>query len=122
MQIKSACNMKLIIVWVSDGRAHSHWLYMLQGQTLRQHLKQSSSTGFQKSRFFCLIMKQNHLRINSSTRSNNHLRSIDLFKSMIIENYRSKVCDVRSPPPSQSVSQSEIVRMQSECSQDGVKM
>ena len=52
MQIKSACNMKLIIVWVSDGRAHSHWLYMLQGQTLRQHLKQSSSTGFQKSRFF----------------------------------------------------------------------
>ena len=42
-----------------------------------------------RSIFLCAIVsnmpfKQDHLRMNNSTRSNNHLRSIDLFRSMII--------------------------------------
>ena len=31
-----------------------------------------------------VVIKQGHLRMNNSTGSNNHLRSIDLFRSMII--------------------------------------
>ena len=79
------------------------------------------------------VQKQYHLRMNNSTGSNNHLRSIDHFRSMIIGNNRSKVRDVNSHPP-QSVSQSvrksqkqseysqNVVRMQSECSQNEVRM
>ena len=34
--------------------------------------------------FLATLTKQDHLRMNDSTRSNNHLWSIDLFRSMII--------------------------------------
>ena len=48
-------------------------------------------------------IQQDHLRMNNSTRSNNHLWSIDLFRSMIISNNRSKVRDdpftTRPPGP-----------------------
>ena len=37
-------------------------------------------------------LEQDDLRMNNSARSNNHLSSIDLFRSMIILNNRSKVC------------------------------
>ena len=36
-------------------------------------------------------VEQDHLRMNNSTGSYNHLRSIDLFRSTIIENNRSKI-------------------------------
>ena len=44
-------------------------------------------------------IQQDHLRMNNSTRSNNHLWSIDLFRSMIISNNRSKVRDDLPPLP-----------------------
>ena len=52
-----------------------------------------------------------YLRINNSTGSNNHLRSIDLFRSMIISNDRSKIRDEQLPPLSvkQSVRNSQNV-------------
>ena len=39
------------------------------------------------------MTKQDHLRMNNSTGSNNHLQSIDLFRSMIIKKNKSKVRD-----------------------------
>ena len=42
--------------------------------------------------------KQDHLRMNNSTGSNNHLRSMDVCRSMIIQKNRSKV--VMTYPPS----------------------
>ena len=39
------------------------------------------------------MAKQDHLRMNNSTGSNNHLQSIDLFRSMIIKKNKSKVRD-----------------------------
>ena len=39
------------------------------------------------------IQEQDHLRMNVATDLKNHLRSIDLFRSMIIKKNKSKVCD-----------------------------
>ena len=40
---------------------------------------------FQNSHFIlAIIVKEDHLRMNNSTGSNNHLKSRDLFRSMII--------------------------------------
>ena len=39
------------------------------------------------------VKKQDHLRMNVAPDLNNHLRSIDLFRSMIIKKNRSKVRD-----------------------------
>ena len=39
------------------------------------------------------LNKQDHLRMNVAPDLNNHLRSIDLFRSMIIKKNRSKVHD-----------------------------
>ena len=39
------------------------------------------------------FMKQDHLRMNEVPDLNNHLWSIDLFRSMIIKKNRSKVRD-----------------------------
>ena len=76
--------------------------------------------------------KQDRLRMNDSTGSNSHLRSIDRFISMNIQNNRSKVRDVNLLPLSptcRTVNQSEIVRnsqnvvrMQSECRQNVVRV
>ena len=46
----------------------------------------------------CQQPKQDHLSMNNSTGSNNHLRSIDLFKSKIILNNLSKVRDDQPHP------------------------
>ena len=41
-------------------------------------------------------LKQDHLKMYNSTESNTPLRSIDLFRSMIIKKNRSKVRDSHS--------------------------
>ena len=48
-----------------------------KGRGRRKERKGKTDEGREKD-------KQDHLRMNKSTGSNNHLRSIDLFRSMII--------------------------------------
>ena len=49
-----------------------------------------------------LIRNQDHLRMNIAPDINNHLRSKDITRSMIIKNKSSQVCDYPPPLPSSS--------------------
>ena len=59
-----------------------------KGRGRRKERKRMADEGREKD-------EQDHLKMNNSTGSNNHLRTIDLFRPKIIQNNRSKVCDDR---------------------------
>ena len=71
--------------WVETAFERSSSVQRLRCLALKSHSHSTQSS-----------VKQDHLGMNVAPDLNNHLRSIDLFRSTIIKKNRSKVCDSNS--------------------------
>ena len=100
--------------------------YVKTQKVFRFHTPHQKYLEYQKVRKN--TMKQDHLRMNNSTGSSNHVRSIHHFTSFrTVDQKFVMLTPPPCPPPPQSVSQSvrnsqNIVRIQSECRQNVGRM